>query len=213
MNDDFQALDLLACYSPSWTGRVISYGTASLLAPQRLRIGPSHIAVICQFRGSPVWVESTTLSPHPCVILRRPVNGVQAHLPQLRIQDYVSEGGHVDLYRLSPIDRLGSEESLLLSRILIQHFIGKEITYDMGGALLSGTRFFKRTRLLPRADMNELFCSELVAAVLMRLNRMNRDNPTRYNPACLLRQLVREGTFQFEREFSSEFITEEIQNR
>jgi len=213
MNEQFQSLDLLACYSPSWTGRAISYGTASLLAPQRLRIGPSHIAVICQYHGAPVWVESTTLSPHPCVILRRPINGVQAHLPEMRIQDYVHEGGHVDLYRLSPIDRLGKKESHLLSRILIQHFIGKEVTYDMGGALLSGTRLFKRTRLLPRADLNELFCSELVAAVLMRLNRMNRDNPTRYNPACLLRQLVREGTFQFEREFSLESKTRKIQNR
>lgn len=203
MNDDFQSLDLLACYGSSWTGRMISFGTASLLAPQRLRLGPSHIAIICRHHGSPVWVESTTLSPHPCVILNRPVNGVQAHLPELRIQDYTQAGGHVDLYRLSPIDHLGDEESKLLSRILIQHFIGKEVTYDMGGALLSGTRLFKRTRLLPSADMNELFCSELVAAVLMRLNRMNRDNPTRYNPACLLRQLVREGTFQFEREFRS----------
>ncbi len=202
MNDDFQSLDLLACYSPGWTGRVISWGTASLFGPRRLRIGPSHIALICQYHGSPVWVESTTLCPHPCVILGRRISGVQAHLPELRIQDYIHQGGRVDLYRLFPIDRLGKKESQLLSRILIRHFIGKEVTYDMGGALLSGTRLFKQTRLLPRADLNELFCSELVAAVLMRLNRMNRDNPTRYNPACLLRQLVREGTFQFAREFS-----------
>ncbi len=213
MYGEFHTLDLLACYSPSWTGRVISYGTASLLAPRRLRIGPSHIAVICQYHGSPVWVESTTLSRHPCAILGRPVKGVQAHLPELRIQDYVNEGGHVDLYRLSPIDRLVDEESDLLSRILVKHFIGKEVTYDMGGALLSGTRLFKRTRLLPHADLNELFCSELVAAVLMRLNRMNRDNPTRYNPADLLRQLVREGTFQFEREYNSTFMTAEKENR
>ena len=53
----------------------------------------------------------------------------------------------------------------------------------------------------PQADLNELFCSELVAAVCMRLGRMNRSNPTKFNPACLLRELVRQGTFQFHREF------------
>lgn len=202
MNYDFQSLDLLACYSPGWTGRMISYATASLLAPQRLRLGPSHIALVCEHHSTPVWIESTTLCPHPCLILRRPVNGVQAHLPETRIQDYVQSGGHVDLYRLSRIDKLSAEESALLTRILVRHFIGQQVTYDMGGALLSGTRLFKKTRLLPRADLNELFCSELVAAVLMRLGRLNRANPTRYNPACLLRQLVREGTFQFEQEFT-----------
>ena len=91
----------------------------------------------------------------------------------------------------------------LLSRILIRHFVGRSVTYDMGGALLSGTRLFKHTRLLPSADLNQLFCSELAAKVLMRLGRLNRDNPTKYNPGTLLRQLVREGTMQFERSFSS----------
>ena len=204
MNEDFQTLDLAACYGTDWTSRAISYGTASLLAPKRLRIGPAHIALICEYHGSPVWIESTTLCPHPCVIMARPVSGVQAHLPEMRIADYAQAGGHVDLYRLSAIDRLSNSESELLTRILIRHFIGRRVTYDMGGALLSGTRLFKRTRLLPAADLNELFCSELVAAVLMRLNRLNRANPTRYNPADLLRQLIREGTYQFERSFSQE---------
>lgn len=88
----------------------------------------------------------------------------------------------------------------------MRHFIGKEVTYDLGGALLSGTRLFKRTRLLPSADLNELFCSELVAAVCMRLGRMNRSNPTRFNPACLLRELVRHGTFQFHHSFTRETL-------
>jgi len=200
--DDFQPLDLLACYGTDATARAITWLTASALAPRRLRLGPSHIALICKHHDAPLWLESTTLCSHPCVILGRQISGVQAHLPEIRINDYVQAGGRVDLYRLSPIDRLSETESELLTRILIRHFIGRQVTYDMGGALLSGTRLFKRTRLLPSADLNELFCSELVAAVLMRLGRLNRANPTRYNPACLLRQLVREGTFQFEREFT-----------
>lgn len=202
--DDFQSLDLLACYGTDATARAITWLTASALAPRRLRLGPSHVAVISQHHGSPLWMESTTLCPHPCAVLGYRVEGVQAHLPEQRIQDYVSTGGRVDVYRLSPIDRLSQSESELLSKILIRHFIGRLVTYDLGGALLSGTRLFKRTRLLPAADLNELFCSELVAAVLMRLGRLNRANPTRYNPACLLRQVVREGTFQFERSYSRE---------
>ncbi len=198
---DFQPLDLAACYGSDLTARAISYGTASLLAPARLRIGPSHVALMCEHHGRMVWVESTTLCRHPCVIRGESVIGCQAHLPESRLYDYCSSGGRVDIYRLAPIERLSSAESRLLTKILVRHFIGRQVTYDMGGALLSGTRLFKRTRLLPSADLNELFCSELVAAVLMRLGRMNRANPTRFNPACLLRQLVRQGTYGCIRSF------------
>lgn len=198
---EFQPLDILACYGTGFTAKVISYGTASLLAPHRLRIGPSHVALICEYHGRSVWMESTTLCPHPCVILNQRIDGCQAHLPEIRLHDYVAAGGRVDLYRLSPIDSLSQAESDLVTKILVKHFIGKRVTYDLGGALLSGTRLFKRTRLLPQADLNELFCSELIAAVLMRIGRMNRANPTRFNPACLLRQLVRQGTYQFQQRF------------
>lgn len=202
--DDFQPLDLLACYGTDATARAITWMTASAFAPRRLRLGPSHVAVICRHHEMPLWLESTTLCHLPCAVLGYRVEGVQAHLPEQRIDDYVHAGGRVDLYRLSPIERLSQNDSELLSKILIRHFLGQLVTYDLGGALLSGTRLFKRTRLLPAADLNELFCSELVAAVLMRLGRLNRANPTRYNPACLLRQVVREGTFQFMRSFTQE---------
>lgn len=211
---DFEPLDIAACYGTGLTAKAISYGTASLLAPPRLRIGPSHVAVLCEFHGRMVWVESTTLCQHPCVIMGRHINGCQAHLPETRIQDYVNRGGRVDLYRLSLIEKLSAEESHLLTHILVRHFIGQHVTYDLGGALISGTRLFKFllyrvppqgwTRLLPTADLNELFCSELVAAVCMRLGRMNRANPTRFNPACLLRELVRHGTFRFCHSFTKE---------
>jgi hypothetical protein len=201
---EFEPLDIAACYGTGFTAKAISYGTAALLAQPRLRIGPSHVAVLCEFHGRMVWIESTTLCEHPCVIMARHINGCQAHLPEMRIQDYLQAGGRVDLYRLAPIEKLSRVESELLTRILVRHFIGKQVTYDLGGALVSGTRLFKQTRLLPSADLNELFCSELVAAVCMRLGRMNRSNPTRFNPACLLRELVRHGTFQFCHSFTKE---------
>lgn len=200
---DFEPLDIAACYGTDPTSRAISWLTASPFSPRRLRRGPSHVAVICHVDGFPSWIESTTFCRHRCLVRGTRVTGCQVHPAELRIQDYVSSGGHVDLYRLSPVDRLSSSEAQLLSRILIRHFVGRSVTYDMGGALLSGTRVFKHTRLLPSADLNQLFCSELAAKVLMRLGRLNRDNPTKYNPSTLLRQLVHEGTMQFERSFSS----------
>ena len=183
----FDPLDIAACYGTGFTAKAISYGTASVLAPPRLKVGPSHVATFCNYQQRMMWIESTTLCPHPCEITGRPINGCQAHHPASRIADYLADGGRVDLYRLSAIEKLSRDERDLLSRILIRHFVGREVTYDLGGALLSGTRLFKRTRLLPSADLNELFCSELVAAVCMRLGRMNRSNPTQFNPACLLR--------------------------
>jgi hypothetical protein len=121
---------------------------------------------------------------------------VQVHRPHTRIADYVRGGGRVDIYRLADIQQLSSAESRLLSRILIDHFVRRGVCYDLGGALLSGTRAFQLTRCFPTANLDELFCSELVAAVLMRLGRMNHANPTRFSPGRLLRELVRQGTYR-----------------
>ena len=188
--------DIAACFGGDLTSRVISCGTASLLAPPGLRIGPSHVAVIAEHDGSPLWIESTTLSPRPCRIGGRTTAGVQAHHPHQRIEDYRLNRGVVHLYRLVEIDRLSQAESQLLSRILVDHFVRRSVQYDYRGAILSGTRVFQLTRLFPGADLQQLFCSELIAAVLMRLGRLPRGNPTRYNPARLLRTLVRNGTFR-----------------
>lgn len=200
--NDFETLDIAACYGTDITSRTISWLTCAPSAPRRLRLGPSHVAIICRFHEQPVWVESTTLCRHTCLVHGERIIGCQAHEPELRIHDYVSTGGYVDLYRLSAVDRLSQAESQLLTRILIRHFVGRNVSYDRGGAMLSGTRLFKHTRFLPGADLNQLFCSELAAKVLMRLGRMNRDNPTKFSPGALLRQLVREGTMQFERTFN-----------
>ncbi len=70
-----------------------------------------------------------------------------------------------------------------------------EEPYDLRGALLSGTRLFKWTAFMPYPDLESLFCSELCAAALMRLQRMPLSNPSLYNPASLVRELRRCGTF------------------
>ncbi|MGE3317201.1 MAG: hypothetical protein AB7O26_18950 [Planctomycetaceae bacterium] len=199
----FQAGDIAACYGACAASRLIELGTASPLAPRRLRFGPSHVAMLCEHRDSLIWVESTALCRRACRIQKRIVRGTQAHDPLDRIHDYTSGAGHVDIYRLSPIHALTRDESRLLEKVLIRHFVRIGIDYDLGGALLSGTRLFRWSRLFPGADLQSLFCSELVAATLMRLGRMNHENPTRYNPARLLRELVTRGTYQWEAAFGS----------
>lgn len=189
--------DIVACYGADWTSRLISFGTSSLFGPRKLRFGPSHVAIICEHAGDTAWIESTTLCKTPCLIRGKAVSGAQAHRPRDRIHDYLSNGGEIDLYRLTPINSLSQAESELLAAILINHFVIPGTNYDVAGAILSGTKAFQLTRLFPGANLDELFCSELVAAVAMRLNRLNHSNPTRFNPARLLRQLVTSGKYQF----------------
>jgi len=193
---DFKPGDIAACHGDDWTSRVIRWGTCSLFSPPGLRLGPSHVALICDWRKEMVWVESTTLCSRSCLLRGDRVSGAQVHQPIDRISDYLHHGGRVDIYRLSHFHRLSSQESHLLSRLVLNDFVRVNVRYDMGGALLSGTRVFQMTRLFPGANLDQLFCSELVAAVVMRLNRMNHANPSRFHPARLLRELVRTGKYR-----------------
>lgn len=169
-----------------------------LLAPAGLRLGPSHVAIACQHGKSVLWVESTMLCPRPCLIRDKFVKGCQAHDPQHRIDDYLKAGGRVDLYRLSPIDQLSQADRVLLSTILIDHHVDMRVDYDLLDALFSGTLIGRRLAHL-FGTHKRAFCSELIAKVLMRVGRMNRGNPNKYSPARLLRRLVRDGTYRFER--------------
>ncbi|MEZ6058473.1 MAG: hypothetical protein R3C01_17365 [Planctomycetaceae bacterium] len=202
----FQPGDIAACFGSDLTSRIVSYGTASPFAPQRLRVAPSHVAILCdppgrvlkhhqQPPGRMLWVESTTLCPHPCLIRGTHVAGSQAQQPEDRIADYAHGGGRVDLYRLADVNSLTGRERRLLTQLLIDRFVRRAIDYDLRGAVLSGTRVFQLTRCFPRADLSQLFCSEMIAAVLMRLGRLNRENPSRFHPGRLLRTLVRTGVY------------------
>ena len=191
-SNGFEPGDLVACYGADIASRCISTITASPIAPKHLRLGPSHIAIVCRYRDRDLWVESTTMCDHPCEIRCERTNGVQAHLPENRIADYTERSGQVDVYRLVGLNKLSAAESATLTQIVLHHLLGRRRSYDMRGALLSGTRLL---RYLPAAKLEDLFCSELVAALLMRLGRMNHSNPARYHPARLLRELVRTGVY------------------
>ena len=196
----FEPGDLLAFYGADRVSRIITLATASPFGPRRLRLGPSHVGIVCEHaKLGAILVESTTFSRLCCLVRGLSVSGCQAHFPQERIDECRRGGGTVDVYRLSPIDSLSLDESGLLTDILVKHFVRREVGYDLGGAIVSGTRVVKWLRGMPGADLDSLFCSELCAAVLMRLGRLCRANPTRFHPAMLLRRLVRQGTYRFVR--------------
>lgn len=197
----FRPGDIFACYGADLTSRIIQAGTYWPIAPRRLRWPPSHVAIAAWDADQAVrWFESTTMTHRRCLIRHTHVQGVQCHPVADQIENYIDAGGRVDVYRLVDIDALDEWEAWHLSRLLCR-FVEDGARYDALGAALSGLRVTQLLHLLPGADLETLFCSEVISAVLMRLCRMNRDNPTRYNPGRLLRTLLYQGTYRFEHSY------------
>jgi len=202
--------DVFACWGTDWVSRGISLETSLtswLTAPAGLKWSPSHVAIACT-RYAPdhdlcYWFESTSMSRRLCLESGFPVHGVQVHRIDDRVADYVKPGGRVVQYRLTDVDTLDELEQANLRRVLFQ-WVGTEdkpaATYDTTGAAFSGLRLLPYSPFR-RADLESLFCSEMVAAVLQRCCLMNRSNPARYNPGRLLRTLVRQGTYKQLREY------------
>lgn len=175
----YQPGDVLAFYGTDLVSRVIEYAT----------FGPSHVGIIAYHNGSPTLFESTTLCPIPCLVTGKQTDGVQAHYPADRIANYP---GRVERLELTPVWRMSSQQADELHQILM-HLIGTP--YSMNLAILSGTRLLKWSRFLPYADDASVFCSEMVAAVLMRLGRLCVSNPEKFNPANLVRSLRWSGVY------------------
>lgn len=188
--------DILACYGAEAVSRAISWGTFSLFAPCGLRVAPSHVSIIADLHGEPAVFESTTLSNRECLIAGEVTAGIQCQRPIERVWDYTHRGGRVDVYRLMRWEELSRPTEVYELSDLLRRMTEARLRYDTFGAVLSGTRAFQMTRLFPTADLESLFCSELVAFCLMRLNRMARANPARFNPGRLLRRLVSHGTYR-----------------
>lgn len=199
-----QAGDIFACWGADWVSRFISAETSLLTwltAPRGLRFSPSHVAIACPILlGDHVchWVESTTLTRRTCLINHERVSGCQVHKIEHRMSDYLSGGGCVDVYRLTPINQLSPDETDDMRRDLVDWFVREGVGYDAASAIFSGTRVARVIdKVLPFWDSraHRVFCSQLLAAELQALGRMNRDDPERYNPGRLLRTLVRQGVY------------------
>lgn len=208
-----QAGDVFACWGADTLSRAISLETFSPFGPRGLRFGPSHVAIACP-RWFPrdhlqcFWWESTTLAGEPCLEAGRVVSGCQVHAIPDRVRDYVIDGGRVSVYRLTRFDSLTDHDVRQLRGMLGETVGNPEdptrdpVRYDTAGALCSGTRIVRRFTMW-RNQLEELFCSELLAAVLQRLGRLCRENPSSFTPAKLLRRLLTEGTYQLHGQFTS----------
>ena len=169
--------DLLAFYGDNWTSRAIEWGTW----------GPSHVGLLIEYKGRPLVIESTTLCKIPCALLDKVIDGVQCHDPAERVQRY---DGRV--YRLPMLAPLRRRQATDLASYAIENFLGE--SYNLPGALMSGTSFVKFLRCVPYPDLASVFCSALCAHLLMFANRLNWSDPNYYNPANLVRALRRQAT-------------------
>jgi len=191
----WSAGDVLCCYGTDWLSRAIRVKTSWPFDPCSVWDPPSHIGIITDDASlGRVLVESTTICAAPCLVARRRKSGIQVHPPDERVADYTRPGGRVDVYRQVGIHRLGETEIHRLN-LALRELIEEGAEYDKLGALISGLALSSVTRW-SNASLRTLFCSELVAAVLMRVNLLNRDNPMRYSPGRLLRELLRTGVYR-----------------
>jgi hypothetical protein len=188
---NFEAGDILAFYGRGAISGTIEFCTGSpTLRPPFWRRGPSHVGIIWPMytRGN-LLVESTTLCDLVCQVNREKRKGVQFHRPEDRIAAY---DGKVSCMRLADGWKIDQAEAEFITGWFWHR---RKLAYDARGAICSGTRVLKWTRLLPVADLGSQFCSELCAAALMRIGRLPVDNPTVYNPASLVARLQRSGIY------------------
>ncbi len=176
----FEPGDLLIFFGRDLVSRTIELATR----------GPSHVGIVCPiYNHGTLLVESTTLCDLPCRINCIAKQGVQFHPPAERIARYP---GSVRRLRLADGWKLDAAELEFLAGWFWHR---RKLGYDLRDAIISGTRLFKWTALLPYADSGSQFCSELCAAALMRVGRLALENPTVYNPASLVRKLLRCGIY------------------
>lgn len=102
------------------------------------------------------------------------------------------------MYRLTGINALTGHQVNNLRHDLLGWFVANEYEYDAASAIFSSTKILKSLdAIFPfwQQRRHSVFCSQLIAAELQSLGLMNRDNPARYNPGRLMRQLVRQGIY------------------
>ncbi len=155
--------------------------------------GPSHSALVYTIDAvaGPLLVESTTTYPLPCLLHGIAVSGVQVHPVEKRIGMYP---GDVEVQPLAPMWRLDSSERDLLKSQVEKYWIKQP--YDLGGALLSGSKLLKFFNWYPYPDDASVFCSSLCFQLLARLHRLPMDYPDKYNPGRLRRTCRRVAAFE-----------------
>jgi len=151
--------------------------------------GLSHVAIVTWWPGRRrgtfpqrprVLCESTSQADKPCLIQERPVSGVQIHHIRARILAYPGRVWHYPLSR--PLDW---EQVQQLYRFCRKH-LGAPYDY-IGAAEARHTPLARLILKLRREDLDEVFCSEFVAACHRKLGLLATDNASRFSPNRLVR--------------------------
>ena len=170
--------DLLGFSGNDLVSHVVNLGSLGL--PYR---GISHVGIVSEWASKLVLFESTTFQSKPCLIKGKIIAGVQAN----RIEDRLA--GRVWLYKLKrPLtlsDRIKLRDFLLT-------YVGK--SYDTLGAFQSGGKLFSLIQKLKfQENLHTIFCSELCAAALREVDRLETESASYWSPNKLLRYLVTNG--------------------
>lgn len=184
----FCAGDVVACWGRDLLSRTISAATSWPFGAPRW--SPSHLAIIAPHNGRLRWFESTSRNDRPCLVARIRISGAQVHPIRDRAADWLRRGGRVSIYRAART--FNPREAEHLGRVvLVQHVFGHR-RYDYAGAALSGSRLLG---WLPGADLEALFCSELVLDALKATSRFCASRNPAVNPGRALRILTRSGEY------------------
>lgn len=174
--------DVLGFSGHGWVTDFINVMTGGLP-----RWGLGHIGIVARYKDDLVLFESTTLNDDRshCIIAGKGVHGVQAHY----LEDAFSRPGKIWLYPLSY--HLYADEGLRLSRFLVNQ---AGLRYDLIGAGRSGGLIPRLlTYVFRREDLEELFCSELVAAAFSNIGVLPTANASTYSPNGFVRRAIRKG--------------------
>jgi hypothetical protein len=155
---------------------------------------PSHVGVCADYEGSQddwktrgartLLFESTTKCDQPCFIQGRQVEGVQAHLPDVRIRNYPGKAWRLRLRR--PLDR---DESARLSAFCAET-VGHPYNYLRAAEL--ATFFVRRIHGDPLPD--SWFCSDHALTAYKCINRVNQDDdPEDYSPGRFAQLVLHSG--------------------
>lgn len=200
---DWQPGDLLAFHGTDLISRVIKLGTCWPIDRRSCWNPPTHVGMIVPARGGLLLFESTTLCGHACLSARDHVAGVQIHDPKERVLDYRADDGQVDLYRLTLLNQLTLRDRQDLTAMVNDCLLAR-LKYDTRGAVFSATKSSVLLRRVLQADLETVFCSELLAALLQRLGLLSRAYiPSHFSPGRLIRELKRTGVYRREKSWTS----------
>lgn len=197
----FETGDLLFFWGTDRLSRFIRAGTW----------GPSHVGMVVTFDPEgPLLVESTTLLDTPCRVKGKRIAGVQANDIDARIRQYTANGGKVEVWRLTPKNRLFGWQKDYLATYAYHRYLGKP--YDTRQAIGSGANVAKwwlKKRFgwagVGAEDRTKFFCAELSICQLQDIGLFLTDlswsglrfevNPSDYSPAEFRRAIRSEGLY------------------